>query len=136
DVLVGAWTQRPFSYTGRYYDLNEIVMEPAPLQQPHPPLWIASTAPPSAHRAGRRGAHLAAASIEPAVFEAYREGLAEAGVDPSTRRISIPMSVTVTDEDPEAVWARNEALYFERYEFYRLIRAEMGDPDLVLGVAP
>lgn len=135
-VLVGAWTNQPFSYRGRYHDLADVVVEPRPRQEPHPPLWVASTAPASARRAGRHGAHLAAASVDPAVFEAYRDGLAEAGVDIATRRVSIPMSVTVTDEDPEAVWARNEMRYFERYEFYRLIRAEMGDPDLQLGVAP
>ncbi|OLF13913.1 hypothetical protein BLA60_01640 [Actinophytocola xinjiangensis] len=135
-VLLKAWTERPFTFTGRYYDLKDITVTPAPLQQPHPPLWVAATAPPAAARAGRYGANLHGASVDPAFHQAYRDGLAEAGVDPATRRVSNPWSITVTDEKPEAVWERNKELYFDRWDFYRQIRIEMGDPDLDYGLTP
>jgi alkanesulfonate monooxygenase SsuD/methylene tetrahydromethanopterin reductase-like flavin-dependent oxidoreductase (luciferase family) len=135
-VLKGAWTERPFSFHGRYYDLDNLVVAPEPLQKPHPPLWVAATAPAAAERAGRYGAHLHGVGVDPEFHQAYLRGLAQAGIDPAERRISSPWSVTVTDEKPEAVWERNKALYFERWDFYRKIRFEMGDEDLKYGLEP
>jgi alkanesulfonate monooxygenase SsuD/methylene tetrahydromethanopterin reductase-like flavin-dependent oxidoreductase (luciferase family) len=135
-VLKGAWTQRPFSFHGRYYDFDNLTVAPEPLQKPHPPLWVAATSPAAAERAGRYGANLHGVGVYPEFHQAYFKGLAEAGVDPATRRISNPWSITVTDEDPEAVWQRNKALYFERWDFYRKIRLEMGDEDLKYGLEP
>jgi alkanesulfonate monooxygenase SsuD/methylene tetrahydromethanopterin reductase-like flavin-dependent oxidoreductase (luciferase family) len=135
-VLKKAWTERPFTFHGRYYDLDEIVVTPEPLQQPHPPLWVAATTLAAAARAGRFGAHLHGAAVGAEFYGAYLDGLATAGVDRSAARISAPMSITITDEDPDAVWQRNLPLYFERWDFYRRIRAEMGDPDLAYTEAP
>jgi alkanesulfonate monooxygenase SsuD/methylene tetrahydromethanopterin reductase-like flavin-dependent oxidoreductase (luciferase family) len=136
EVLKLAWTQRPFSYKGRYYDLKDITVAPPPLQHPHPPIWVAATSPAAAERAGRHGAHLHGASIEPEFFAAYFRGLAAAGKDRSTVRISSPWSVTVTDESPDKVWERNKDLYFTRWNFYSLIRATMGDRELKYGLPP
>jgi alkanesulfonate monooxygenase SsuD/methylene tetrahydromethanopterin reductase-like flavin-dependent oxidoreductase (luciferase family) len=134
-VLRQAWTERPFTFHGRYYNLDNITVTPAPLQQPHPPLWVAATAPAAAERAGRFGAHLHGANADPDFHAAYRRGLAAAGIDPATMRVSNPWSITVTDE-PDRVWERNQDLYFERWDFYRQIRLEMGDPDLDYGLPP
>ncbi len=136
DVLKLAWTQRPFSYQGRYYDLKDITVTPEPLQQPHPPLWVAATSAPAAERAGRHGAHLHGASTDPEFHAAYFRGLASAGLPRSAARISNPWSITLTREDPQKVWERNKALYFARWDFYRTIRAEMGDREIKYGLPP
>jgi len=136
EVLKGAWTQRPFSFKGRYYDLENITVQPAPAQDPHPPLWVAATAPAAARRAGRVGAHLHGAAVDPEFHAAYFEGLADAGIPRETMRVSNPWSITVTDEHPDRVWERRRDLIFERWDFYRRIRAEMGDPDLRYGLPP
>lgn len=133
-VLKLAWTQRPFSFHGRYYDLDEITVMPEPLQQPHPPLWVAATSAAAAERAGRHGAHLHGASTDPEFYATYRRALQVAGHDSSRARISNGWSITVTREDPEKVWERNRDLYLERWDFYRVIRAEMGDPDIKYGL--
>jgi len=130
EILKLAWTQRPFSYKGRHFDLNNVTVTPEPFQSPHPRLWVAATAPAAAERAGRHGANLHGAASDPEFYAAYQRGLAQAGVDPRDARVSTPIAFTLTDEDPEAVWARNRELYFERWNFYNVIRAEMGDPDL------
>jgi alkanesulfonate monooxygenase SsuD/methylene tetrahydromethanopterin reductase-like flavin-dependent oxidoreductase (luciferase family) len=39
DVLVGLWSGEPFSYTGRYYTINETTFLPRPVQQPRIPIW-------------------------------------------------------------------------------------------------
>jgi alkanesulfonate monooxygenase SsuD/methylene tetrahydromethanopterin reductase-like flavin-dependent oxidoreductase (luciferase family) len=136
EVLKLAWTRRPFSFHGRYYDLKNITVAPEPFQKPHPPLWVAATAAAAAERAGRHGAHLHGASVDPAFHEAYFRGLAAAGIERSKARISNPWAITVTDEPAEAVWQRNKARYFERWDFYRTIRAEMGDEEIKYGLPP
>lgn len=89
-VLKLAWTQRPFSYHGRYYDLENLEIAPEPLQKPHPPLWVAATTPAAAERAGRHGAHLHGASVDPAVHAAYLRGLQTAGHRVRKRASRIP----------------------------------------------
>lgn len=133
-VLKKAWTERPFSFHGRYYKLDDIGVYPEPLQQPHPPLWVAATAQPAAERAGRHGAHLHGASIDPEFHAAYHRGREQAGLDPATGRISNAWSVTVTGEDPDAVWTRNRGHYQRRWRYYSEIRSRMGDAELAYGL--
>jgi alkanesulfonate monooxygenase SsuD/methylene tetrahydromethanopterin reductase-like flavin-dependent oxidoreductase (luciferase family) len=133
EVLKRAWTERPFTHHGRFYQLDDLEVRPEPLQQPHPPLWVGATTAAAAARAGRHGAHLAAASADPAVYQAHRDAWREAGHDPSAARLSNCLSITTTHEKPDAVWERNRELYFYRWDFYRRIREELGDPMLQIG---
>ena len=130
DILKLAWTQRPFSYAGAFHDLVDIEVRPEPLQQPHPPLWVGVTTAKAAERAGRHGAHLAPGAADPSIIDAYRAARAAAGHDPDSARIAFGMPATATREDPDVVWERNKDLYHYRWDFYRKIRAELGDPDL------
>ena len=132
-VLKLAWTGQPFSFHGKYYDLDNLIVTPEPFQKPHPRLWVAATAPAAAERAGRYGANLHPAALDKPFFDAYFRGLAQSGVDPASVRISTTGSFTVTRENPDKVWERNKPLYFERWDFYTQIRDEMGDRDLPHG---
>lgn len=40
-ILKKAWTGERFSHEGRYYQYRDVQLNVKPLQQPHPPLWIA-----------------------------------------------------------------------------------------------
>jgi probable F420-dependent oxidoreductase len=40
DVLKGLFADGPFSYAGKYYTINELDGQPAPVQRPHPPIVI------------------------------------------------------------------------------------------------
>ena len=108
-VLRAAWTERPFSFHGRYYDIDDLTVLPEPLQQPHPPLWIGGSTEKSAYRAGRFGAHFAAVSGDRTVYDAYLRGLVDGNHDPAGAQIAGAWIVTCTHEDPEAVWQRNKA---------------------------
>ena len=77
--------------------------------------------------------HLAAASGDPSLYDAFRDAWQAAGHAPSAARISNCLSITTTREDPAKVWARNRELYFYRWDFYRRIRQELGDPALQIG---
>jgi alkanesulfonate monooxygenase SsuD/methylene tetrahydromethanopterin reductase-like flavin-dependent oxidoreductase (luciferase family) len=136
ELLKLGWAGEEVHYDGRYHRIPGLQVQPTPAQEPHPPLWVAATTVAAATRAGRHGANLAGASVDPEVHAAYHAALAEAGHEPGSTRVSNPWSITVTDEDPEKVWERNRHLYFERWDYYRRIRSEFGDPDLDYGLAP
>ncbi len=52
-VLLGAWTEDDFSFSGEHYALRELNAQPKPVQRPHPPVILGG-------RAGARSAALAA----------------------------------------------------------------------------
>ena len=43
DIILAAWTNERFSYSGKNYNLNDVCVIPKPYQKPHPPLRIAAT---------------------------------------------------------------------------------------------
>ncbi len=46
EVVLKAWTTPGrFSHNGKRWRYKDIVVEPAPLQQPHPPIWMAAGTP-------------------------------------------------------------------------------------------
>jgi alkanesulfonate monooxygenase SsuD/methylene tetrahydromethanopterin reductase-like flavin-dependent oxidoreductase (luciferase family) len=59
EIIQRCFTQDSFSFDGKYYHLREVALAPKPLQQPHPPLWVAAMAEKSVTRAARLGYHLA-----------------------------------------------------------------------------
>ena len=130
DVLKLAWTTRPFSYSGRHYQLDGVEVYPEPFQRPHPPLWVAATTAPAAARAGRHGAHLQAASIDPDVYAAYRQGLSDGGHETGGARVGNSFRFHLTRQDPRKVFERNRDAVAYAMQFYSDIRAELGDPPL------
>jgi len=66
DVIRKAWTSKGrFSYEGRWWHYDNIVVEPAPIQQPHPPFWMGAGSPESIRRAAREGYNLLLDQIAP-----------------------------------------------------------------------
>lgn len=49
------WTQERFSWQGRAFSMPERNVLPKPLQDPHPPMWVAVTSPGTELDAGERG---------------------------------------------------------------------------------
>ena len=45
DVLAGLWSGEPFSYSGRYYHIQEARFLPPPVQSPRIPIWVADVWP-------------------------------------------------------------------------------------------
>jgi alkanesulfonate monooxygenase SsuD/methylene tetrahydromethanopterin reductase-like flavin-dependent oxidoreductase (luciferase family) len=58
-VLTRAFTSRArFSHHGRFFHFDDIVVEPPPAQNPHPPFWVAAGNPHTIARAASRGFNL------------------------------------------------------------------------------
>jgi alkanesulfonate monooxygenase SsuD/methylene tetrahydromethanopterin reductase-like flavin-dependent oxidoreductase (luciferase family) len=58
-VMTRAFTSRArFSHHGRFFHFDDIVVEPPPAQNPHPPFWVAAGNPHTIARAASRGFNL------------------------------------------------------------------------------
>ncbi len=55
DAFRVLWTERSPRFAGRYTKFDGIVLEPKPVQRPHPPFWIGGESGPSVRRAARVG---------------------------------------------------------------------------------
>jgi alkanesulfonate monooxygenase SsuD/methylene tetrahydromethanopterin reductase-like flavin-dependent oxidoreductase (luciferase family) len=54
-----AWTSDGrFSHHGKYWNYDDVVIEPAPVQKPHPPLWVGAQSPNSIRYAADNGFNL------------------------------------------------------------------------------
>jgi alkanesulfonate monooxygenase SsuD/methylene tetrahydromethanopterin reductase-like flavin-dependent oxidoreductase (luciferase family) len=58
-VIIRAWTTAGrFSHQGRYWQFDDIVVEPPVAQKPHPPVWMAAGSAESIRRVAERGCNL------------------------------------------------------------------------------
>lgn len=59
EVMIKAWTSNDrFSHRGRFWNYDDIIVEPPTAQLPHPPLWIAAGNPGSISKVARLGCNL------------------------------------------------------------------------------
>jgi alkanesulfonate monooxygenase SsuD/methylene tetrahydromethanopterin reductase-like flavin-dependent oxidoreductase (luciferase family) len=59
EIIRKAWTtEGRFSHHGKRWHYENVVVEPEPLQRPHPPLWLAAGSHDSIRRAARDGYNL------------------------------------------------------------------------------
>jgi len=59
DVIVKSWTSKQrFSHHGKYWNFEDIIVEPPTAQKPHPPMWMAAGNPDSIRQVAARGYNL------------------------------------------------------------------------------
>src|SRR5687767_9999486 len=118
DVMTKSWTSaKRFSHRGRYWQFEDIVVEPKPAQAPHPLLWMAAGSPSSIRRVAERGANLlldqfAAADVigeRIAMFKAEVEARGRA-FDPMSVAVARDVHVAKDEDDKRAALARAAAV--------------------------
>ncbi len=57
------WTEESFEWDGKYFQMPARNVLPKPVQQPHPPMWVAVSSPETAIQAAERGLGLLGVSI-------------------------------------------------------------------------
>lgn len=87
------WTEECVSYAGRHYRVQNLTVQPRPLQQPHPPIYMACISPESFEHCGRLGCHVlysAAFGLTPAQarlgIAKFRYGRVESGLEAARGR--------------------------------------------------
>ncbi len=54
-IIPRMWTEDPFEHEGRFFKIPPRSVIPKPVQDPHPPLWVACSQPDSFYAAGEKG---------------------------------------------------------------------------------
>jgi len=105
EVVKRLWTEERVNFTGRYYQLQEALLNPQPVQRPHPPILVGASGEQVALGIVARHADLWNSFGSPDVFARKITVLAEhcrkVGRDPDTIEKSVLLQLTLTD-DPEA----------------------------------
>jgi F420-dependent oxidoreductase-like protein len=100
-VVLGNWSEEPFSFEGEHYRLTELDAQPKPVQRPHPPLIMGGNAGPrSAALAARYADEYNTAFPTVDVVRARRQQVVEACSQ--VGREPIPFSImtsVITGED-------------------------------------
>ena len=108
DMVLGMWTEKKYSHQGRYYQVNDIDIAPRPIQQPHPPVYIAANSPDTFDIVGQLGHNVL---VSPTIVTAqgaidglasYRHNLAAHGHDEDQLNVNVTVHVNVADSEQEA----------------------------------
>ena len=125
DVILGLWTQNDFSYQGEFYQVKDLTIAPWPMQQPHPPVYMAvSRTPASVDVAVERDLPILTSFSTPeadnlGLFSLYAERMAAAGKDPSVAEMPYFRFVHLEEDERSAreyprqslTWVRDLAGY-------------------------
>ena len=107
DVVLGAWSQERLSHHGQHFHFEAVEVLPKPLQQPHPPVWMAATSESAIDWAAGRGFSIL---MDPhcthlelgAKRKRYGERLAAAGFQEAGRDIPMARLIAVADSAERA----------------------------------
>jgi probable F420-dependent oxidoreductase len=112
------WTQDKVTFRGRFTQMENQTIDPKPLQEPHPPIWVGAGSPRALKRAARLGDGWmgAGASSIPVFTEEIkliRQYLDEEGRDPNTFALSKRVYIAVDRDKKRAEQKLRE--WFGRY---------------------
>jgi probable F420-dependent oxidoreductase len=105
EVLRAAWTQPKATFDGELYRFADLPLEPKPVTEPHPPIWIGARAEPALRRAVRIGdgwIGSGSSSVDDFISQSatVHEAVTAAGRDPATFPIAKRVYVAVGDGKP------------------------------------
>jgi alkanesulfonate monooxygenase SsuD/methylene tetrahydromethanopterin reductase-like flavin-dependent oxidoreductase (luciferase family) len=124
DTVLGIWEAdgEPYCAEHEYWSVPDVGVYPRPLQEPHPPVWVASTSLDGYLQAARRGYNLLGMTMLKGIDDVaediakYKAELARHGFDPETRKIAlmIPWHVAPTTDEAHANAADAVMWYIRR----------------------
>ena len=106
-VMRALWSERKATFHGDFFDLDDIRMEPKPVQRPGPPVWFGGRVEPALRRAVRLGdAWMGPGSSSIEDFRGHvailRQALDETGRDPDSFTISKRLYLAIDDDRERA----------------------------------
>ena len=107
EVVVKAWQLDRLTHRGRYFSFEDVEVLPKPLQQPHPPVFVAAGSPAAFAWAGARGYSVLMGphATDAQLGEARRNYLAElaaAGHSATGRETPMARLLAIAPTDAEA----------------------------------
>jgi alkanesulfonate monooxygenase SsuD/methylene tetrahydromethanopterin reductase-like flavin-dependent oxidoreductase (luciferase family) len=108
ELMKAAWSDEPrVTFHGRFRDVDDLPVQPKPVQRPHPPIWFGGLAPKALARAVRHGdSFLGAGSSTTEAFagavKVVRHELGEQQKDPTHFTIGKRVYLMVDDDAARA----------------------------------
>src|SRR5499427_1366858 len=102
-ILMQGLTGKTVDFAGQYYTFRDVPMELAPLQQPHPPIWLGVATPESADRNGSNVVSLSTAAETRVLTDRYRKGWRETNGDAASPRVGLGRFIVVAERDEAAL---------------------------------
>jgi alkanesulfonate monooxygenase SsuD/methylene tetrahydromethanopterin reductase-like flavin-dependent oxidoreductase (luciferase family) len=117
DIITKSWTSNErFSFQGKYWQFDDIIVEPPTNQKPHPPFWQGAGHPHSIARVAARGHNLLVDQFCPIEVAAERVALYKSDIekhgfcyDPSMAAVARAFYVARDEADKDAAIERRLA---------------------------
>jgi alkanesulfonate monooxygenase SsuD/methylene tetrahydromethanopterin reductase-like flavin-dependent oxidoreductase (luciferase family) len=139
EVILKAFSTKTLNWKGQYNQFENVPMEMAPLQKPHPPLWYGAHSPDSAERAARRGLHMVCNDppvLARAIHARFRQVWREVnGTNAVLPKMGMVRMIVVADSDGEAMAIARRAYLRWRTSFCYLHEMHGTPPNSPLNVA-
>ena len=122
NLMLKSWaSDERFSHSSKRWNFDNIVVEPAPIQRPHPPIWLAGGSPQGIAFIASKNHNLmldqlATVDQVRARAGAYLDGLEKIGKPRDATRCAIARSVTIVKTEAE----RQKALERRKDTFKRI----------------
>src|ERR1700675_2273207 len=132
ELILKAFTVGTLSWHGRYDQFENVPMELAPLQKPHPPLWYGAHSPDSAERAARKGLNMVTNDMPAnarAIIARNREVWREARASTIPPKMGMVRFIVVADSDAKAMTIARRAYLRWRSSFTYLSEMNGTMPD-------
>ena len=126
EILQLAWRGEPFSYHGRHFRFDDVVVGPPPVQRPGPPIWVGGSSLAAARRAARYGVCFmpdSGAGLD--LYDAYRSQLDPAAGPPRVATNRVLFAAASREE----AWAICGDHFLYQFNAYRQWFSAAGDDD-------
>ena len=126
EVLQRCFTGERFSYHGKRYQFEDVIIKPGYVQEGGPPLWLASMSEAGALRAAHYDTNFLPQGLRKESFDPWVDALESSNRKTSDKRVGIIHSILVT-EDKFADWPVIRAAEKYRMELYKRFFQESGE---------
>ena len=115
EVILKVWGNERAGHKGEFWRFDELTLYPRPVQQPHPPIWVAGTSAEGLGWAGREGYNIMTVGHPHppekvrAGVDAWKKGLLDRGIDPGDRRCQYHVRTHVQESAERAAEALRQA---------------------------
>lgn len=126
EVLQRCFTGERFSYQGKRYQFDDVLITPGYVQPGGPPLWIAAMSEAGARRAAHYNTNFLPQGLKRRSFDPWVDALTSSGRSPADYRVGIIRSILVTGDDG-VDWALVRAAERYRMVLYQRFFEESGE---------
>jgi alkanesulfonate monooxygenase SsuD/methylene tetrahydromethanopterin reductase-like flavin-dependent oxidoreductase (luciferase family) len=126
EVLQQCFTGERFSYHGKRYQFEDVIIKPGYVQKGGPPIWLAAMSEPGALRAAHYDTNFLPQGLRKKSFDPWVEALQSTDRKTSDKRVGIIRSILVTD-DRSADWPVIRAAEKYRMQLYNRFFEESGE---------